>query len=260
MAPGTTSQQSYQPQRLKEFQFQEKRPVIKVAKPVIFIQRPYHHQLPPPEPKPYTTTPPLLNVAEYEQLQRPTLQTVPTQSTNNLGALLKKLQDSNALPQTLTPANIDNSIKTLVHILSSIKKPATLSRPIVVPDEEDYEEADNEAGVGLGGSQGLSQDYPVDTPEGGTPGRPGVDYPALSSIPHTNFNCKTQRYKGFFADPDTHCQVSRSTVVFCFDVDSALLTSSSHIINRERRSRATQNPNCINYCISIIPRYGTTVI
>lgn len=38
-------------------------------------------------------------------------------------------------------------------------------------------------------------------------GRPGIDYPALASIPTTSFNCKEQRYKGFFGDPETHCQV-----------------------------------------------------
>lgn len=45
----------------------------------------------------------------------------------------------------------------------------------------------------------------------GTPGpntgRPGIDYPALAEIPSTSFNCKEQRYKGFFGDPETHCQV-----------------------------------------------------
>ncbi|XP_065225663.1 uncharacterized protein LOC135849249 [Planococcus citri] len=40
-----------------------------------------------------------------------------------------------------------------------------------------------------------------------TPGRAGIDYPVLSVIPETTFNCKTQRYKGFFADPETKCQV-----------------------------------------------------
>lgn len=209
--PGTSSQ-SYQNQltQVKEYPMQQRRPVLKVTKPVIFIQRPYQAQL-PLEPKPYTAAPALIT-PEYEQIQPPTttqpIQIIPTKPTNNLNELLKKLQESNTLPQTLTPANIDNSIKTLVHILNSLKRPATFTSPIVVPDEDDYEETDNEAGVGLGGSHGLSHDYSLDTPEGGTPGRAGVDYPALSSIPHTNFNCKTQRYKGFFADPDTHCQVS----------------------------------------------------
>lgn len=67
---------------------------------------------------------------------------------------------------------------------------------------QDEYEYDNEAGVDLGG------DAPLDTPAGGTPGRPGVDYPALSNIPKTTFSCKTQRYKGFFGDPDTNCQVT----------------------------------------------------
>ncbi|XP_017755703.1 PREDICTED: uncharacterized protein LOC108547623 [Eufriesea mexicana] len=42
---------------------------------------------------------------------------------------------------------------------------------------------------------------------GATRGEANVDYPAYSSIPRTNFSCKEQRYKGFFGDPDTGCQV-----------------------------------------------------
>ncbi|CAG7732873.1 unnamed protein product [Allacma fusca] len=38
------------------------------------------------------------------------------------------------------------------------------------------------------------------------PGVPGVDYPILSEIPFTGFDCQLQRYKGFFADVDTKCQ------------------------------------------------------
>ncbi|XP_075976052.1 uncharacterized protein LOC142976523 [Anticarsia gemmatalis] len=57
---------------------------------------------------------------------------------------------------------------------------------------------------------GTSQQFPLPTTsddEGGTPGRPGIDYPTLTVIPPTRFDCKTQRYKGFFADPETRCQV-----------------------------------------------------
>lgn len=39
------------------------------------------------------------------------------------------------------------------------------------------------------------------------PGIPGVDYPILASIPETGFKCRDQRYKGFFADTHTRCQV-----------------------------------------------------
>lgn len=40
-----------------------------------------------------------------------------------------------------------------------------------------------------------------------TPGKAGLDYPVYSVIPKTEFSCKSQRYKGFFADPETKCQV-----------------------------------------------------
>lgn len=131
------------------------------------------------------------------------------EGSNSLSLILKKLQDTNALPQTLTPDNIDNSIRTLVKILSGLKKTPKFQRPIVVQDDSGDYEGNNEAGVGLGEVPGtVTQIFPENTPEGGTPGTPGVDYPALSSIPQTDFNCKTQRYKGFFGDPDTHCQVN----------------------------------------------------
>ncbi|XP_029155394.1 uncharacterized protein LOC114928406 [Nylanderia fulva] len=42
---------------------------------------------------------------------------------------------------------------------------------------------------------------------GATRGKPHVDYPAYAIIPETDFNCKNQRYKGFFGDPATRCQV-----------------------------------------------------
>ncbi|XP_018366123.1 PREDICTED: uncharacterized protein LOC108763197 [Trachymyrmex cornetzi] len=42
---------------------------------------------------------------------------------------------------------------------------------------------------------------------GATRGKPNVDYPAYATIPETKFSCKDQRYKGFFGDPATGCQV-----------------------------------------------------
>lgn len=44
---------------------------------------------------------------------------------------------------------------------------------------------------------------------GATRGKPNVDYPAYATIPETKFSCKDQRYKGFFGDPATGCQVNR---------------------------------------------------
>lgn len=55
--------------------------------------------------------------------------------------------------------------------------------------------------------QPTTQIFPAPNAEGGTPGRPGIDYPTYSSIPETSFTCKNQRYKGFFGDPETYCQV-----------------------------------------------------
>jgi hypothetical protein len=39
------------------------------------------------------------------------------------------------------------------------------------------------------------------------PGMPGIDYPIFGEIPITDFDCMKQRYKGFFADTETKCQV-----------------------------------------------------
>ena len=52
-----------------------------------------------------------------------------------------------------------------------------------------------------------SQNIPPSLKYGATRGKPHVDYPAYSSIPTTDFSCKEQRYKGFFGDPATRCQV-----------------------------------------------------
>lgn len=51
---------------------------------------------------------------------------------------------------------------------------------------------------------------------GATRGKPNVDYPAYATIPQTNFSCKNQRYKGFFGDPATRCQVSIEILYILF--------------------------------------------
>ncbi|RZB45747.1 uncharacterized protein BDFB_006702 [Asbolus verrucosus] len=140
---------------------------------------------------------------------------IPTENTNILGKILKQLQNSNTLPHTLTAENIDNSIRTLIKILNGLRKQQRLkTKPIVVADENSEEDDDDEDDRDdevieepnyVPGT--ITQSFPANTVEGGTPGRPGIDYPALSTIPQTSFNCKTQRYKGFFGDPHTNCQV-----------------------------------------------------
>ncbi|CAB3238600.1 unnamed protein product [Arctia plantaginis] len=39
------------------------------------------------------------------------------------------------------------------------------------------------------------------------PGEPYIDYPILSYIPQTSFNCNAQQYPGYYADVETRCQV-----------------------------------------------------
>lgn len=40
------------------------------------------------------------------------------------------------------------------------------------------------------------------------PGEPGEDYPILSRINLSNFNCRDQKYPGYYADVQSRCQVS----------------------------------------------------
>ncbi|XP_046467949.1 uncharacterized protein [Neodiprion pinetum] len=58
-----------------------------------------------------------------------------------------------------------------------------------------------------GASSHVQNFPPTPLKYGATRGKPNVDYPAYATIPKTGFSCSTQRYKGFFGDPDTGCQV-----------------------------------------------------
>uniref|UniRef100_A0A182LT20 Chitin-binding type-2 domain-containing protein n=1 Tax=Anopheles culicifacies TaxID=139723 RepID=A0A182LT20_9DIPT len=135
--------------------------------------------------------------------------------TGSLSDLLKNLQDSNLLPKTLTPDNIDNSIRTLVKILNNLKtnghyRPEVQRPDLVEPpyDHTNYTTVEPETYVD-------TDKYRAGPPmlinkivsPGPNTGKPGIDYPALAEIPETSFKCKDQRYKGFFGDPETNCQV-----------------------------------------------------
>uniref|UniRef100_A0A182VUW0 Chitin-binding type-2 domain-containing protein n=1 Tax=Anopheles minimus TaxID=112268 RepID=A0A182VUW0_9DIPT len=136
-------------------------------------------------------------------------------ATGSLSDLLKNLQDSNLLPKTLTPDNIDNSIRTLVKILNNLKanghhRPEVERPDLVEPAYEhtNYTTVEPETYVD-------TDKYRAGPPmlinkivsPGPNTGKPGIDYPALAEIPETSFKCKDQRYKGFFGDPETNCQV-----------------------------------------------------
>ncbi|XP_045515692.1 uncharacterized protein LOC123708823 isoform X2 [Pieris brassicae] len=154
---------------------------------------------------------------------------------------LKEINKS--IPKPITKDNVSASITTLLQVLNALRaqqneiEPPVLSTPRAfeapelvhttpspvsqaaveqppqgVDFEEPYLAQVNSPSQHLDEypSGGSSQRYPQpihSDEEGGTPGRPGVDYPILTVIPPTKFDCKTQRYKGFFADPETRCQV-----------------------------------------------------
>lgn len=230
----------------------------------------------------------------------------------NLNHIVKSLQLTNQLPEILNADNIDESIKTLVEILSILNNGGTIgtssvsnsqieplnplpkriettvrrpTKPIIVQDEGpgpyhvnlidigskyfpakvestklnnypmSYAESSTtskpndfvygkvtempfmELGVATttenipSTEEPVAQNYPppdgavshvqnfppTSLKYGATRGKPNVDYPAYATIPKTEFNCADQRYKGFFGDPDTGCQVSENiTFIFFF--------------------------------------------
>ncbi|XP_017847443.1 uncharacterized protein LOC108603286 isoform X1 [Drosophila busckii] len=157
---------------------------------------------------------------------------LPDIHSSSLAEILHKLQASNHLPQTLTPDNIDNSIKTLIRILNNLKQTQsqTLSKLPDLPQQQQYEHESSKQQYAS--SKPSSADYEeqaVDTTTlpalvdssdaavyklnapnkhpGPSTGRAGIDYPNYADIPKTSFECTSQRYKGFFGDPETDCQV-----------------------------------------------------
>ena len=83
--------------------------------------------------------PPIHNVVNVEATTLPPLPSPPPPKTvladpnelpdirtSSLAEILHKLQESNHLPHTLTPDNIDNSIKTLIRILNNLKQTQTI--------------------------------------------------------------------------------------------------------------------------------------
>nr|CAD7454497.1 unnamed protein product [Timema tahoe] len=123
------------------------------------------------------------------------------------------------LPQVTTPTSV---LAENVNELSSYKYGAEeptvdhkgISTPVKAPHQEedelqshDYAPARPLLPQVFYGLKTQVNNFPDPSSQGSTPGKAGVDYPTYSVIPKTSFSCKTQRYKGFFGDPDTSCQV-----------------------------------------------------
>ena len=121
----------------------------------------------------------------------------------HLAATLHK-SSSNELQPAVSAAHFELSVKSVLRLLAALQRAkapgsgagvgkGAVGRPSLGPSR-------TKAGV-------ITQTFPAPTVEGSTPGRPGIDYPAYDTIPTTSFSCQTQRYKGFFGDPETNCQV-----------------------------------------------------
>lgn len=145
--------------------------------------------------------------------------------------ILKEYQINKQLPERITPDNIKESIKTLSYILQILQKADSItqlhSQPSLYSKDlfQSLKESQASAAVAAEEQKSVNalqhvdssyDSYNVKEPllqdkplieDQNTPGRAGIDYPTLSTVPETSFTCKSQRYKGFFADPDTKCQV-----------------------------------------------------
>lgn len=74
---------------------------------------------------------------------------------------------------------------------------------------------------------------PADSDNDGIPGRAGVEYPILSSVPPTSFSCSKQPLNGYYADTETACQV----VHLCqAGTQSSILCPNGTIFNQEKFS------------------------
>jgi len=74
---------------------------------------------------------------------------------------------------------------------------------------------------------------PPDSDNDGIPGRAGLEYPVLSSVPPTSFSCSKQPLNGYYADTETACQV----VHLCQGgAQSSILCPNGTIFNQEKFS------------------------
>lgn len=128
---------------------------------------------------------------------------------------------SKSLPDKITSENLDSSIKTLSKILRILQAAHSLphsAKTIIKNFPNPSEVKLKEPSIKLVNSYAHKNDG------GSTPGRAGIDYPVYDEIPQTQFSCKEQRYKGFFGDPETRCQVNNVNYLFLlFASNSSIL-------------------------------------
>ncbi|KAK9504773.1 hypothetical protein O3M35_008962 [Rhynocoris fuscipes] len=109
-----------------------------------------------------------------------------------------------SLPEKITAENLDSSIKTLSKLLRILQRANALPHSAKTLVSNLPRNKDHPLSVKV---SKISPKIAHSDDDSGTPGRAGIDYPAYDEIPETHFSCKEQRYKGFFGDPETGCQV-----------------------------------------------------
>jgi len=170
--------------------------------------------------------------------KRPTTPITTTTTTDKYSALNELLDGydlGNRLSNKITADNIGSSIQTLSAVLQLLQNEADehQARPLRPKKPKPEYRPD-------------PIDEYDDTGDVGNPGRPGVDYPTLSVIPKTSFDCKTQRYKGFFGDPETLCQVL-NVILYLY------IFSAWHIIDYQWRVDTYLPPYPFTY-FHLIPK------
>lgn len=178
----------------------------------------------PPRPIPSNSIP-LATLLSSLQLKKSIPKPVTKENTSSsIRTLLQALNALKAVPlnevevphlSTPTPFVVQKVVEVATEPVTSIEPVTELPQSVNDDDlhEEPYLAHVNSPSQFLDDTPsngGTVQRFPppvTSDDEGGTPGQPGVDYPILTVIPPTSFDCKTQRYKGFFADPETRCQV-----------------------------------------------------
>ncbi|XP_014241448.1 uncharacterized protein LOC106662139 [Cimex lectularius] len=191
---------------------------LKPAPKQVFLVRPQYRPLPtqdsvtitqsqeiditPAPPSKYHSTYQAKPLSSYPiSYQQHDFHNEESEDDKHFNSLLEGVSLSQSLPEKITAQNLDSSIKTLAKLLKLLQRANALphsakelARTFPKPVEPGYPTK-------------LKKKLPPKDDKGSTPGQAGVDYPAYDEIPHTSFSCKTQRYKGFFGDPETGCQV-----------------------------------------------------
>lgn len=92
-------------------------------------------------------------------------------------------------------------------------------------------------GGGNSGSSGSSSSSQQDESQEGDysaiPGEPDIDYPILSEIPSTSFDCNQQEFPGYYADVEARCQVFHICALnktFDFLCPNGTIFSQEHLV------------------------------